>query len=304
MTAKRDYQHHVWYTRHAGEVSGPFPIGMVRRFVLLGRLHGSDEVSPDKEYWRRIKDVPEVIPEEMRGVKTDEDRMRLQLAQIHEDDRGLERSLGDSKPYLGRRNPDERLSPEMEEVIARREAREVIEGKKGQGKSVLLPTVFISTLLALLVGGGIYMYTRLPGKEVKKLQCDAPAAPGVNWSYCKKEGVVLTGKNLDGALLNTTEMQGANLRGSSFKNGDLSYVILNTADLSYTDFQKAKLVGAGLRSADLSYARLSGADLSYADLRFANLGGASLEGAKLDNAIWVDGSICAEGSLGNCLILQ
>ena len=301
---KRDYQHHVWYTRHAGEVSGPFPIGMVRRFILLGRLQGSDEVSPDKEYWRRIKDVPEVIPEEMRGVKTDEDRMRLQLAQMHEDDRGLERSPGDSKPYLGRRNPDECLSPEMEEVIARREAREAIEGKKGRGKSVLLPTVFISTLLVLLVGGGLYIYTRLPEREVKKLQCDAPAAPGVNWSHCKKEGVALTGKKLDGAILNSTEMQGANLRGSSFRNADLSYVILSTADLSYTDFQKAKLVGAGLRSADLSYARLSGADLSFADLRFANLGGASMEGAKLDNAIWVDGSICAEGSLGNCVATQ
>ncbi|MCK4951436.1 MAG: pentapeptide repeat-containing protein [Gammaproteobacteria bacterium] len=302
--AERDYQYHVWYTRHAGEVSGPFPIGMVRRFVLLGRLHSNDEVSPDKEYWRPIKDVPEVIPEEMRGVKTDEDRMRLQLAQIHEDDRGLERELGDSKPYLGRRNPDERLSPEMEEVIARREAREAIEGKKGQGKSVLLSIVFITTLLALLVWGGLFVYTRVPENQVKKLQCDAPPVPGVNWSHCKKEGVVLTGKKLDGAILNSTEMQGANLRGSSFKNADLSYVILSTADLSYTDFHKAKLVGAGLRSADLSYARLSGADLSFADLRFANLGGASLEGAKLDNAIWVDGSVCAEGSLGNCVIVQ
>jgi len=301
---KRDYQHHVWYTRHAGEVSGPFPIGMVRRFVLLGRLHGSDEVSPDKEYWRRIKDVPEVIPEEMRGVTTDEDRMRLQLAQIHEDDRGLERSLGDSRPYLGRRNPDERLSSEMEEVIVRREAREAIEAKKGQGKSILLSAVFITTLLALLVGGGLIVYTHSPEKEVKKLQCDAPVVPGVNWSHCKKEGVVLTGKKLDGAILNSTEMQGANLRGSSFKNADLSYVILSAADLSYTDFQGAKLVGAGLRSADLSYARLSGANLSFADLRLANLGGASLEGAKLDNAIWVDGSICAEGSVGNCLATQ
>lgn len=300
MTTKRDYQYHVWYTRQAGKVSGPFPIGLIRRFVLLDRLSVNDEVSPDKEFWQAIRNVPEVIPEEMRGLKTEEDRMRLKLAQIHEDDRGSERKLGESKPFLGRRIPEERHSPEMEEILARRKARNQAERETKARKNNLFSTLFLVTLLTLLIGGVFYASTLIPEKEIQKVQCDAPAVPGVNWSYCKKEGLVFINKNFDGSILNTTDMRGSNFRGTSFRKGDLSYVILTSSDLSYTDFQQAVLVGASLRSTDLSYSRLNGADMSYANLRNANLVGASLEGAKLGNAIWVDGTVCAEGSVGSC----
>lgn len=304
MTAKRDFQFHVWYARRAGEVSGPFPIGLIRRFVLLGRLQLNDEVSPDKEYWKKIKNVSEVIPEEMRDLKTEEDRMRLVLAQIHENDRGRDRSLEGEKPYLGRRSPEDRRSPEMQEILTRRQARNQIDNSKKSRKNKLLSILFLATLLVLIIGGGVYVYTQLPEQKIQKVHCDAPATPGVNWSYCKKEGTVLIAKKLDGAILNSTDMHSANLRGSSFRKSDLSYIILSAADLSYTDFQQATLVGASFRGADLSFARLNGADLSFANLRSANLGGASLEGAKLGNAIWVDGSVCAEGSVGSCIMTR
>lgn len=300
MTAKRDYQHHVWYTRQAGKVSGPFPIGLIRRFVLLDRLSLNDEVSPDKEFWRPIKNVPEVIPEEMRGLKTEEDLMRLKLAQIHADDRGHNRGSDKSIPFLGRRIPDERHSPEMEKILARRDARNLAEGKTKTRKNNFSSALFLVIVLVLLVGSGFYVFTRTP-EQIQKVQCDAPAVPGVNWSYCKKERLVLINKNLDGSKLNSTNMHSANLRGTSFRKSDLSYAILSESDLSYTDFQQAMLVGASLRSANLSYARLNGTDMSYADLRNANLTEVSLVGAKLDNAIWVDGTICAEGSVGACI---
>jgi uncharacterized protein YjbI with pentapeptide repeats len=302
MTAKRDYQYHVWYTRQAGKVSGPFPIGLVRRFVLLDRLSLNDEVSPDKEFWQAIRNVPEVIPEEMQGLKTEEDRMRLKLAQIHEDDRGSERELGESKPFLGRRIPEERHSPEMEEIFARREVRNKTERETKTRKNNFFSALFLGVLLTLFFGGVFYAFTLIPDKAIQKVQCDAPAAAGVNWSYCKKEGLVFINKNFDGSILNTTDMHGSNFRGTSFKKGNLSYAILTSSDLSYTNFQQAILVGASLGSTDLSFSRLNGADMSYANLRNANLEGASLEGAKLGNAIWVDGTVCAEGSVGNCIV--
>jgi hypothetical protein len=50
------------------------------------------------------------------------------------------------------------------------------------------------------------------------------------------------------------------------------------------------LVGADLRNADLTDANLAGANLAHA----------RLEGANLSRAVWVDGRVCAEGSLGAC----
>jgi uncharacterized protein YjbI with pentapeptide repeats len=50
----------------------------------------------------------------------------------------------------------------------------------------------------------------------------------------------------------------------------------------------------------LNDANLYGADLSYADLSGANLEGANLYGAWLSGAVWTDGRVCAEGSLGAC----
>lgn len=50
------------------------------------------------------------------------------------------------------------------------------------------------------------------------------------------------------------------------------------------------LVGADLRNTDLTDANLFGANLSHA----------RLEGANLSRAVWVDGHVCAEGSVGEC----
>jgi len=41
----------IWYTRRGSEVKGPFPIGQIRRYVLLGRIRETDEVSTDGETW-------------------------------------------------------------------------------------------------------------------------------------------------------------------------------------------------------------------------------------------------------------
>jgi uncharacterized protein YjbI with pentapeptide repeats len=56
-------------------------------------------------------------------------------------------------------------------------------------------------------------------------------------------------------------------------------------DKSNANLWNANLSGANLTDANLSYANLTDADLTYADLY---------------GAMWPDGRVCAEGSMGAC----
>lgn len=70
--------------------------------------------------------------------------------------------------------------------------------------------------------------------------------------------------------------------------------------LTWAELAGANLRGADLRDSDLSRADLTGANLSDADLRGADLRHARLTSTDLSGARWVDGSVCATGSIGRC----
>ncbi len=82
-------------------------------------------------------------------------------------------------------------------------------------------------------------------------------------------------------LLSINSCVGCNLVGANLK----------AANLNYTD----------LGSANLKDAILTDARMRRANLKDANLTGATLTGADLSGAIWVDGSVCKDGSIGKCL---
>jgi len=71
-------------------------------------------------------------------------------------------------------------------------------------------------------------------------------------------------------------------------------------DWSYCNKSKANLTGADLFGSNLTGADLSDADFTGASLYEANLTGAYLDDAILNGAIWIDGRVCAEGSIGTC----
>lgn len=71
-------------------------------------------------------------------------------------------------------------------------------------------------------------------------------------------------------------------------------------DIGRADLSVVNLTGANLAGADLTGADLSGAILFDANLEGANLTDVLLKGTNLSNAIWMDGSKCAEGSIGEC----
>lgn len=56
-----------WFVRRGKAVRGPLSSTRVRHFVIEGKLELDDEVSLDRQDWRRIGSVPEVVPLQMRA---------------------------------------------------------------------------------------------------------------------------------------------------------------------------------------------------------------------------------------------
>ncbi len=290
----------LWYTRRDGTVRGPFPCGQLTRYVLLGRVLPGDEVSRNRKDWCPLAQIPELMPECMVGGSPP-DPQQVLLARRAADERAASdrrQAVTDVASVASERRSGDRRRPESTEVLHHREVREkVLQPVGTESESYVVPVLVglaFSVLLALLM-------SRAPRPAPEGAQCDAPPAPGVNWTNCHLEGAAYTSADLRAADLRNASLAGARLRGTRLNEAQLSYADLALADLSYSDLRRSHLVGAALRAADLSYADLRDADLSYADLAGAKLGAADLTGARLDNAIWPDRRICAPGSVGRCL---
>ena len=91
--------------------------------------------------------------------------------------------------------------------------------------------------------------------------CADPAGPNVNWSGCNKNGIRVPGANLSGA--------------------NLSNALFGPTAKHIADFSRANLQGANFIGSNVP-----------ASVKFA--------GADLSGATWVDGLVCAMGSIGNC----
>lgn len=293
-----------WYTRRGEEVRGPFPTGLVCRYVLLGRVRLEDEVSADGERWRRVEEVPELIPQVMKADLSDPvARARLEAARRWADERQRERRRAQAPPPHGRdqRSGRDRRAPEPPELVALRQRRARRERPAPvREPRWAVPLIVLLSAAGLIGGGWLVQQSRAilatPGPD-----CRAAPAPGVNWDNCFMDGVRLAGEDLRGARFYNARLTGADLGRATLAGANFSYAIMNLADLAGADLEGARLIGASLRRADLRGARLDGANLSYADLTGASLEGASFEGAWLDHAIWPDGTVCAPGSRGRCL---
>ncbi|MET0094927.1 MAG: pentapeptide repeat-containing protein [Sedimenticola sp.] len=291
----------LWYVRRKGKPQGPFPSGTVRRFVSLGRILLTDEVSMDKEQWQKVSEVPEVVSPEIRKAAAEGRLDELLPTKLREDERtGNERRSPNAPPKVVSRRQGERREDEPEIAQRHRKAKTTLKAEVEKEKSAfpLIGAAVIAVLVAVVLGYGFLVDG--PEKEPDP-DCTAAAAPGVNWRNCRLDGLEAEGKDMQGALLNNAVLRGGKLSGSLLNGADLQYVDFSGSDLSYSEMQGALLKGAGLRKADLSYADLTNADLSFSDLSGANLGGSVMSGARFDNAIWIDGKTCEAGSVGRCI---
>lgn len=291
----------LWYTRREGEVRGPYPAGQIGRYILLGRIRDTDEISQDAVLWRPVADHPELLPPEMLDVDSEEGRQRLLLARMREDERrGVERrgSRPDGEVHERRRRSDRR-APESDSMVRHRRVRSQLT--EGHGRDVRADPRVVLILAALVLALTVVFARYTPSAPPGKVQCSAAPGPGVDWNNCHRPGLRAPGSNLLAAHMYSMDLTGADLRGAHLHGADLAYATLSIADLRGADLSDARLTGAGLRNTDLRGARLDKADLSYAVLQGAKLAGVRLRGARLDHAIWVDGTICADGSVGRCL---
>lgn len=295
---------HLWYTRRGANIRGPFPAGLITRYLILGRILETDEISVDQQEWRRVMEVPGMVPEVMHTATSEEvekERIeRLMLAKRWEDERlSSDRRTPDTSTNNThpQRRADDRRRPEPPELLQHRslssKTRKSPKPRENYRPQIIIATVVLTATAAL----AIYY----PNEAVNpSSQCNAVPQPKVNWNNCPLEGASLKEQDLSGAHVRNANLIGANLRAAKLSNADIGYTNLSNADLSYADLTNAILVGATLRNTNLTSAKLQGADLSYANLSGANLGGADLSNVKLDKTIWFDGTACAVGSRGEC----
>jgi hypothetical protein len=292
------HEYHLWYTRRDGEVLGPFPETVVQEHILVGRGRPQDELSRYREEWTPLSALPELIPEVMRHVETEEDEQRLLQARMRADERRGERrhdaeGLG---PY---RRSGDRRGPEDLALLRRRGIWPLLfADDRDRRNHVLLPASLL--VVAAIAAGALFFVYVNPPEQQAVADCTAPPGPQVNWSYCHLEGVSLVGQVLNGADLSNARLVAADLSRADLRHARLAYAALSSARLAQTDLRGADLRGAVFARADLSGARLDGADLSYANLQGARIGRARLNAARLDRAIWTDGRVCAAGSVGEC----
>ena len=299
---------HLWYTRRSGVVRGPFPSPMIASFILLGRITDADELSTDKLHWQKLKQLPELIPEVMRNVVTEEDEQRLQLARMHADERLAEGRRKGSGPAVAQpgsaggqdKRRGDRRSPESDRFRLHRSRRALLARPTEEPlRHPVLAPLLLGGIIVLLLG--IFFFMRSPAPALSGApDCAAPATPGVNWSYCHLEGAVVARAQLAGANMSNAFLVGANLQGAHLATSDLSYANLGAASLRAADLRAANMKGAVLHKTDLSGSDLSDANLSYANLMGANLTDAIYKNTDFSKATWVDGRQCAAASLGEC----
>lgn len=286
-----------WFTRHNGEVKGPFTLALLKSNWLLGRLNAQDEISQDRQHWRPIGDIIDLEPAQTNSpLPADAEQAKRYLDERDGFDRRQQTAA--SEEQVQQRKQQRRAREPAELIVQRQLRSRLLEGYRQHQDRWLGPA--LSTLL-LLLGiflAAIFYPTTLPQSTA---DCQAPAATGVNWENCVFNPVNLQAADLSYSNLRNSVLRGSNLLNANLTHTDLMYADLSRADLSYADLANSKLKGADLRQTDLSNSNLREADLTFADLRDARLGGADLQDAMLGQAIWLDGRICAPASVGDCL---
>ena len=101
-----------WYVQKGSRVQGPFSTTEVGRFLLLGRVRNTDRVSRDGELWEPVTQVPELIPEELLNLQSDDGWNRFLKARTDEDQRKIDEAAA---------APERRAQPDPAPVSIRNE---------------------------------------------------------------------------------------------------------------------------------------------------------------------------------------
>jgi hypothetical protein len=281
-----------WYLRKGGVVSGPFNRSVIQKHLIVGRLALDDEASPDASQWKAISEHPEL------HASSDNEHARRHLDERTGLDRRKEQ--GNEIPPEGIIRRGERRNDEPDDEQSRRDFRRfVMRRYLTRSEDKWRPFTLLVIVFSVLLFIAFVFPTKIP---MSTADCQSAPVPGVDWTNCLMSRVRLDQADLAEAKLRNVQMSDSSLINVNLTGADLAFSNLRHSKFSYSRFIGANLKGANLSESDLSHADLTDADLSYADLSNTLLHTANLSGSKLDRAIWINGEICAVGSVGQCLI--
>ncbi|MDZ7754157.1 MAG: pentapeptide repeat-containing protein [Gammaproteobacteria bacterium] len=297
----------LWYVRRGTTVKGPFPASQIAKYVVLGRVHPSDEVSQDQQKWHKVAEFPSLVPPAVKESATSTEQRMLRQREDERsghDRRHIEESLAEGVEQRRPGRP-ERRGEEPETVIRhRRQKAALLDTLRSGSEMERRSWRWIAPAAVILVAGLVALGFLLGPATVKDTpDCGAPPAPGVNWNNCTMDGLEARDAELEGARIRNARLRDADLLNANLRAADLAYTDFAKANLSYADLSHADLKGATVTAADLTNADLTGADLSYANLRDARLGGAVITGTLLSGAVWPDGRTCGRDSVGECRVV-
>ena len=156
----------------------------------------------------------------------------------------------------------------------------------GTHRANTVGTVLINKRLRRLIASAVvavFVMNPMCQQPVFANCSDAPG-PGINWSGCSKQLLVLEGKNMNGANLSRTYLSGTIMNAADLQGADFSF-----SELPRTSFKGANLSGANFDKALASRADFSSANLTEASLVKAEFYRVSFLGAALENASMSDG---------------
>lgn len=285
----------LWYVRKHGSVTGPFPTPQIKEMLKLGDMVPGDLVSLDGRQWMSIAQSGQFLPEPRKPVAAD---AIADAEWRHEREKARARWTGDIEPWPVGDLPG--LSQDARRAAALAQDHENTRHLVEEQAARKPPLIMAGIALLVVIGIGIAIWhgegdDTLRTAFEKVSNCGQPAGPGISWAGCPRAGA-----NLRGASLRNADLSRGNFDGAELSLADLDYADLRRASLRGANMRSVKLVGAVLDAADLTGADLRGADLRYASFKGAILEGVRLDGAALGKAIWQDGKLCAETSLGTC----
>lgn len=252
----------VWQVKRDGQVTGPFPEPQILQYILIGRISVSDLVSMDGNFWQSYEHTPELI-EQIRHLGGDGGDSQWQEERL----RAIFRNADE------RKRPDPR-GHEPPETSAKWTTRTGVDRRKKP------ETVRQHAYRETISEVDHWLSNHRPGRSVTAvLLAGLAILTGLSLHFFGSEAprvdLGLRPANCDAQPVGRVDWHGCDKAG---------YV----------------LAGADLHEANLIGARFAGANLSYANLKQARVDGAVFDGAKLAGATWVDGRVCAAGSVGSC----
>lgn len=288
----------LWYIRRKGGVTGPFPVGLIERYVVLGRVAATTELSPDKLHWAACADWPEWVTY-VEGLKQEEQsEEQLEAMRRWQDERsGYDRRMGTpANVELDQRRDNDRRKTETAEEIELRRHRH-----QGNGLARRYSLRAVAMLTIVMVGFlAVYLALYIPPATQEPIDCLARAEEGVNWSYCDLQRQDISNISLRHSNLQSSNMTGSRLDEVDLSDSELSFSLFTFARISDSNFSNSRMTGVSFRNALIYNVDFSGADLAYADFSNAELSNVEFKGARLDYAIWLDQRRCAEASIGIC----